>query len=231
MELCVLEHQADAPAGLLADWAAARGHRVDVLRVPELERWPDARRYAAVVSLGSDRSVHGSPDPWIAREVDHLREAHAAGVPVLGLCFGGQALAAALGGAVCRAAIPEIGWYRLADGDEPGPGEGPWFEWHYDTFDVPPGAAVLARDAGGGPQAFRIGASVGLQFHPEVTPEIVDWWVRGDERAVARNGLQAGEILRQTAALADEGRERAFALFDTIAEGWPQGRPSSVQTR
>ena len=53
-----------------------------------------------MVALGSDRSVHASPDPWIAAQLAFLRAAHDAGVPVLGICFGAQALAAALGGRV-----------------------------------------------------------------------------------------------------------------------------------
>jgi GMP synthase-like glutamine amidotransferase len=228
MELCVLEHQADAPAGLLGEWAAERGHSLDVRSVPEIGEWPDPARYGAIVSLGSDRSVQRSRDPWIAPEVEYLRAAHEGGVPVLGLCFGGQALAAALGGEAHRAPAPEIGWHRLRDGGPVAPG--PWFEWHEDAFRVPPGAEVLARDAAGGPQAFRAGASVGLQFHPEVTPAIVGWWVADGRAALSRNGLQAAEILRQTDALADEARGRAFRLFDAVAAGWPAGRPPSVQT-
>lgn len=228
MRICVLEQQADAPAGLLADWAAARGHTVDVLRAPALEALPDPREHDAIVSLGSDRSVHASSDPWIARQVDHLRAAHEAGVPVLGLCFGGQALAAALGGRVGVAPCPEIGWYTL-DGGDVVP-DGPWFEWHTDAFAPPPGAEILARGPGGGVQAFRVGASVGLQFHPEADEAIIRGWIASGGAELRRNGLQAEEILRRTAALADEGRELGFALFDAVAERWPASRPSSVQT-
>jgi GMP synthase-like glutamine amidotransferase len=227
VELCILEHEADAPAGVFAEWAAARGHRLDVLRVRELAAWPDPAAFDAIVALGSERSVHASTDPWIAAEVDFLRRAHAARVPVLGLCFGSQALAAALGGEVHAAAEPEIGWFRLAEG---GIDPGPWFEWHFDCFTLPPGATVLARDARGGVQAFRVGASVGLQFHPEASEPIIAGWVRGGRAALTRNGLQAEEILRQTAACGDEARRRAYALFDTFAAGWPATRPPSVQS-
>ena len=231
MRICVLEHEADAHAGLFAEWAAARGHRLDVLRVRELADWPDPAGLDAILALGSERSVHGSPDPWIAAEVDLLRRAHAARVPILGLCFGAQALAAALGGTVDAAPAPEIGWFALGEVDaEAGILPGPWFEWHYDRFTVPAGATVLARDAGGGVQAFRSGASVGLQFHPEADASIIDGWVRGGRDALDRNGLQAEVILRQTAACADEARERAHVLFDAVAEGWDSARPPSVQS-
>ena len=126
MDLCIVEQNDDAPAGLLAEWAAERGHRVITLRAAEIGAgpWPDPARYGAVIPLGAEQSVERSPDPWIAPEVAFLREAHDRGVPVLGVCFGGQALAAALGGAVHRAATPEIGWLELEplDGaDRPGP--------------------------------------------------------------------------------------------------------------
>src|SRR3954464_12458675 len=101
MDLAIVEQQDDAPAGFLADWALARGHRVELLRAPELgTEWPDPARYGAIAALGAEHSVHASPDPWIGAEVAFLRAAHDAGVPLLGLCFGGQALAAALGGEV-----------------------------------------------------------------------------------------------------------------------------------
>jgi GMP synthase-like glutamine amidotransferase len=158
--------------------------------------------------------VHGSSDPWIAAQVAFLRATHAAGVPVLGICFGGQALAAALGATVSRAAEPEIGWI---DVDGPDGYGGRWFTWHEDVFDLPAGATELAR-AASGLQAFAVGASVGLQFHPEVTPAIVDDWL-----ADARDAVPDPEPIRaETARTAGAARARAFALMDRIAGRWPR---------
>ncbi len=93
-------------------------------------------------------------------------------VPVLGLCFGGQALATVLGGAVRRLEKPERGWHRI-DTDAPGlVGEGPWLQWHYDAFTLPSGAEELARSAAC-PQAFTSGRNLGTQFHPEATAAIM----------------------------------------------------------
>jgi GMP synthase (glutamine-hydrolysing) len=200
--------------GLVGDWAAARGADVDVLHGPVVSAWPDPRAASAVVSLGSDRSVHASTDPWIAAQVSFLRETHAAGVPVLGICFGGQALAAALGATVSRAPETEIGWIDVEGDDGYG---GRWFTWHEDVFDLPPGATELAR-AASGPQAFAVGASVGLQFHPEVTPAIVEDWLAG-----ARDAVPDAEPIRaETAGTVAQARERAFALLDRIAARWPR---------
>jgi GMP synthase-like glutamine amidotransferase len=209
-----VQQQPDAPAGLVGEWAAARGAEVDVLHAPVVAAWPDPGGASAVVALGSDRSVHASADPWIGAQVGFLREAHSAGVPVLGICFGAQALAAALGATVSRAAATEIGWIDV-DGDDGFRGR--WFTWHEDVFDLPPGATELAR-AASGLQAFAAGASVGLQFHPEVTPAIVDDWLAG-----ARDAVPDSEPIRTEAArTTGPARERAYALMDRIAARWPR---------
>jgi GMP synthase-like glutamine amidotransferase len=174
--------------------------------------WPDPREATAVVALGSDRSVHASSDPWIAAELDYLGAAHGSGIPVLGICFGAQALAKVLGGAVSRAEETEVGWIEVAGDDG---FAGPWFTWHDDVFTLPPGAEELAR-AASGLQAFAVGASVGLQFHPEVTTRIVDDWL-----ADGRDVVPDPEPLRaETAERIAAARVRAFALFDAIAACW-----------
>jgi GMP synthase-like glutamine amidotransferase len=212
VKVLVVEQQADAPAGLVGEWAAERGAQLDVVRAAELDSWPDPRSVDAIVSLGSDRSVHASTDAWIAPQLDFLRAAHDADVPVLGICFGGQAVAAALGGTVFAAPRTEIGWIDVEGDDGYG---GSWFTWHDDGFTVPPGATELAR-AASGPQAFVLGRSVGVQFHPEVTPAIVDGWL-----ALGSDAVPDPEPLRrETARRAEGARERAFALFDRIAADW-----------
>jgi GMP synthase-like glutamine amidotransferase len=215
--LAVVEQQADAPAGLLGDWAHARGLQVRTLRAAALDDWPDPGGFTAVAALGSDRSVERSSDAWIAAEIAFLRSAHAAGVPVLGICFGAQALAAALGARVGRAPAPEIGWIELdgAGADL----RGPWLAWHEDGFALPPGALELAR-SGAGVQAFAVERSVGVQFHPEVTPAIVEAWIEGDRASLAAARIDPDALLAQTRRLASSARERAFALFDRVATRW-----------
>jgi GMP synthase-like glutamine amidotransferase len=229
MDLAIVEQDQDAPAGLLGDWALERGHRVETLRARELGTdWPDPARFGAIAALGSERSVHASPDRWIGAEVEFLRAAHEAGVPLLGLCFGGQAVAAALGADVGLAVRPEIGWLQLEPVDGGPVPPGPWFQWHFDTFAVPPGARLLARSPLC-PQAFALGTSIGLQFHPEATPEIIGGWIRSGTDSLARNGIDAEALRAQTDAAGAAARERAYTLFDGIARAWTQGRRTSVQ--
>jgi GMP synthase-like glutamine amidotransferase len=231
MRIAIVEQQPDAPAGLLAEWAGERGHGVVTLRAPDLGAgpWPDPTAFDAIAPLGAEHSVHASEDAWIAPQIDFLRAAHQRDVPVLGLCFGGQALAAALGGEVRLAPAPEIGWLEVDPLDGRAIAPGPWFSWHHDTFTVPPGARELARTAAY-PHAFALGRSVGLQFHPEVTPAIVEGWVRGGRATLAAHGVDGDAILERTWAGAASDRVRAFALFDAIAAGWTSVPRTRVQS-
>ena len=207
----VLQTQPDAPAGLLADWAARRGIGLETVRVNEHGAYPDPRDPDFVVALGSGATAAGGGPDWVDEEIEWLREADAVALPVLGICFGAQALAAALGGTVTRAPRTEIGWIDVDGTDGYG---GSWFTWHEDAFTVPPGAVELAR-APSGPQAFALGRSVGVQYHPEVTPKIVDDWL-ADGNAVP----DPEPLRRETARRAQDARERAFRLFDRISAVW-----------
>src|SRR6478735_490156 len=103
--------------------------------------------YDLVVAMGSICSVNDAPTlGWIGDELDFLRRADAADVPILGICFGAQALATALGGRVVRADRYQIGWLPCDPDVECGLPGGPWMQWHYDRIEVPPEARVLAAD-------------------------------------------------------------------------------------
>jgi GMP synthase-like glutamine amidotransferase len=219
MDICVLQHQDDSPAALFADWAAKRGHTLTVLAAPKLERWPDQAAHDAVVSLGSDCSVYGSPDTWIAQETAFLRAVHDAGVPVLGICFGGQALAKALGGEVAQAPRVEAGWYPIDTAAPDLIPPGPWFRWHEDVFIAPPGARELARNDIG-VLAFVQGQSIGLQVHPEVDVALARRWVEPNAGRLLAQGIDHEAVLTEIAAAGPAAPERADDLFDRIAAHW-----------
>ena len=115
---------------------------------------------------------------------------------MLGLCFGGQMLARVLGGEVSRGDIAEIGWLPVRTTDPELVPQGPWFQWHFDTFTTPPGATLIA-ESDVAPQAFVWGRSLGLQFHPEVTPEIMHDWVREYRHELDAGGRRPGRAARR----------------------------------
>lgn len=223
IEILVLEHEREVPAALFGDWAEERGHILRTVSAPELERWPDPQAYDAVVSLGSDRSVTGASERWIAREIELLRRAHDSGVPVLGICFGAQALSTALGGQVSRGARIALDWTTLETHERELISPGPWLRWHEDVLTVPPGAREVAR-AGAVPLAFVHGTSIGVQFHPEVDAALAHAWIEESQRKLLETAIDQADLRRQVALAAPGACARARELFDRIAGLW-RGQP------
>jgi GMP synthase-like glutamine amidotransferase len=214
MRALILMHGDWGPPGLLAEWLGARGIAFDVHRTYEGAPWPDPAEYDLVASLGSNRNPRDTDDPAVAGELALLRAAVGADVPVLGLCFGGQALAAALGAAVERAPVPELGWVEIESDEPEVVPPGPWLSWHFDRFALPDGAVELARTPAA-IQAFRHGRHLGVQFHPESTPEIVLGWAHADtERLAALGHGDGAHLIAATPDRRAAARTAAFALFD-----------------
>jgi GMP synthase-like glutamine amidotransferase len=206
----VLQHDRAATAGLIGDWLRERGlERTDVLAT-EAERLPSPDGYDLVVSLGSEHSA-ADDEPWIAAEAELLRGAHAAGVPVLGVCFGGQLLARALGGSVRAGAVAEVGWQAVDSRDPDLIPAGPWFQWHFDSLTAPPSARVVA-DSRAGVEAFATGASLGLQFHPEVTREIVADWVQVYGHELTEHHIDGAALVAAAPPVRAAGRRTAQLL-------------------
>jgi GMP synthase-like glutamine amidotransferase len=217
MRALVIEHDPDVPAGLVDEWLVGRGSVADLHQIATDVRDPDPRAYDLIVTLGSEAAAFDDTVPWIARERRLLRDAVAADVPVLGICFGSQILARALGGRGLRAERAEIGWMAIESSDPSLVPAGPWLQWHRDTFTPPAGATVLANSPAG-PQAYTIGRSLGVQFHPEVTPEIVADWVAGSRDELDRERVDADRMLADARALDADNRARAIALFDVFVD-------------
>jgi GMP synthase-like glutamine amidotransferase len=219
----IRQHLESAPPGLLADWLDARGLAYEVSFSGADGALPDPRDFGFVVSLGHDLGADDTHDAGVRAEREMLGRAVAAATPVLGLCYGGQVLAAVLGARVARAPVAELGWREIETDDPDAVPAGPWLEWHYERFETPPGAVELAR-TGDAVQAFRLGVHLGVQFHPEATVEIVDGWARSD--GVDDVVLDCGAEARRAAA------DAAFRLFDAFVERglgrrW-EARPRSV---
>jgi GMP synthase (glutamine-hydrolysing) len=209
----VLEHEADAPVGLLGDWAAERGIALEVVGTDG--PLPDPAGRPFVVSLGSEASAWDDRVAWLAAERTVLDRALAGEVPILGICFGGQHLARALGGLVSPARRAEVGWLEVETLAPERVPPGPWLQWHRDAFTLPPGAELLARSAVC-VQAFCRGPHLGVQFHPEVTPAIALGWARDYPESMERAGTDLATVRAGGEAHAADARVRAFALFDAF---------------
>ena len=223
----IVQHEEPTPPGLVSDWLNQRGATIDVVRIDLDDRVPDPRDYQLIVSLGSEFAAFDDSIPFIQREIQLLHEAAAHDVPVLGLCFGGQLMARALGGTSFRAERAEIGWLPLRTDDPELIAEGPWFQWHFDTFTLPPGAKLLA-ETDVGPQAYVVGRSLGLQFHPEVTPEIMDAWVRTYRHELDADGVDPDALLEETRRRAPVSRNLAERLFDRYLDAIVRSRPGAT---
>ena len=214
MRVAVIRHHDVDTAGFIADAFEARGAELDVHLVPDDGPLPSLDGVDHVVVLGAVNSVNdeGPASVWITEELAWLRQADQAGVPVLGICFGAQALCAALGGRVEAMERKEIGWFTVSSDDEDAVPAGPWLEFHGDRCLPPPQATVLARNPVG-VQAFGIGRHLAVQFHPEVDgPQVKRWLDAGSSAAAERAGVDPDQLVTETIGQEPDARQRADLL-------------------
>lgn len=140
-------------------------------------------QYMAVVILGGPASAYDDHQ-YLREEEKLIQNAMARNIPTLGICLGSQLVAKAAGASVYKGQRKEIGWYQV---ELTGEGMEAFksmqknimtFQWHGDTYDLPNNAVVLARSDTYPVQAFRVGSALGVQFHLEVTREMVVQWVK-----------------------------------------------------
>ena len=232
MRVLGVRHPGGGTCGLLAERCDADGH--------ELVEWiPGAgepmpappTEFDAVAVFGGGMNVRDADRlPWMRAEVELLRDALQLDVPVLGVCLGAQLLATAAGAEIRRSPSPEIGWFDVArcfEGERDPifaglPARFLAYEWHSYAFALPAGSVELARSAAC-PQAFRLGETAwGVQFHPEVVPEIVREWAldyESDPDAIAMGfdpPAHIAEAAERLPAWMDIGRD-LFEAFLTAA--------------
>jgi GMP synthase-like glutamine amidotransferase len=194
----------------------------------------DARRFSGLVFMGGPMSVNDEL-PWITPALDLVRDAVRKDVPVLGHCLGGQLMARALGGAVRANGVKEIGWgeVRVADNEVAREWLGgvqafETFQWHGETFSIPPGATRVMHNAHCENQAFALGRHFGMQCHVEMTPELINAWIEtgGDEIAASRTSpavQQPSEIRRDMEPRVTALHLVANRIYDRWTEGLSRG--------
>ena len=214
MRVLVIRHHDIDTAGFIGEAFETRGASLDVHLFPDEGSLPALDGVDHVVVFGAISSVN-DPDPWIAEEVAWLRAADAAGVPVLGICFGAQLLCVALGGRVEVMPVKEVGWFTVESADEDAVPAGPWLEFHNDRCLVPAVARVLARNDSA-VQAFRIGPHLAVQFHPEVDGALLKRWLDAHTDTETRQlGIDPDQFLADTIREEPAARARADRLVAT----------------
>ncbi len=245
--ILVFQHVAAEPLGTLDLLIRQRGHRVKFVN---FERQPDAHpkldRYSGLIVLGGPMNVEDrATRKHLQTELDVIAEALAQEKPVLGICLGAQLLAHALGAEVRRNRVSEIGWYDL-DATAAGRADpvfaplgavAPVFQWHGYTFDLPAGAAHLARTSTCAHQAFRHGNNAyGFQFHLEMDQPLIERWLNlpayRDELIAAGLGRDAEAIRAETLPRIAAMQQVAHAVFDNFLDliGTPARRRKHAAT-
>ncbi|MGD9957986.1 type 1 glutamine amidotransferase [Nocardioides sp.] len=225
----VIQHDHVSPPGPVGARLAERGYDVELLQLIDETDFhdpgvsvelPEATAYDVIVPMGAiwsayDEELIGS---WLLPELDLLRAADAAGVAVLGICFGGQLLSIAHGGRVSPSPRPELGWVQV-EADEPDlVPSGPWFQWHNDRWSLPAGAREIARNDAAS-QAWVLRRNLALQFHPELTADMLEGWLsNGGAAAVVAHGQDVEQLRAVTAGEDAAARRRAGALVDAFLD-------------
>ena len=203
-----------------------------VVKVDEGEAVPaNPLDFSGLVFMGGPMSVNDNL-PWIAPALELVRAAVDAGVPVLGHCLGGQLIAKALGGAVTRNPVKEIGWGPVEVAQNGVAGE--WFgglrsftsfHWHGETFSIPPGATRILSSLHCENQAFALGPHLGMQCHVEMTPDLIRAWC-GDWGKEVESLAKRMPSVQTPAEMTDTVEEKARtlnAIADRVYDRWTAG--------
>lgn len=225
----VLQHlSSDGPA-YLAEWLRGQGIAFDIRDTQAGQTYPEhVDGYGALAVLGGEMSANDDL-PSLRQAERLILEAMDRGVPVIGHCLGGQLMARALGASVSASPQPEIGWQAMRIA--PAPQAQAWFgdaqeatvfQWHFEAFDLPPGATLLASSPACPRQAFGIGPHLAMQFHVELdATKLALWSASQDPQYLALTAscgtVQSGARMRDQARLALPEQQR---LADRLYRRW-----------
>ncbi len=203
MKVLIIKHTEREGPGLIEEFLIERDLPFQILDLSLVPTLPKPDGFSHIIVLGGPMNVYEEERyPFLKTEDLFLKEAIQRGRTILGVCLGAQLIAKALGVKVFKAPLKEIGWYEVILTDEGlkdplfslFPRRFSVFQWHEDTFELPQRAKLLVTSATVPHQAFRYGETIyGIQFHLEMTAEMVQTWLEEDELEV-----QKSEILRQT---------------------------------
>ena len=185
--------------GTLESFFSSDGYQLDCINGSDLN-FDVVTKYSAIIILGGPMSVYNNHD-FLKKEQQLIRNAVKQDLPVLGICLGSQLIASALGGHVYKGIKKEIGWYYVNITHEGRndifhglPNRIKIFHWHGDTFDLPKNAVILAK-SNLYIQAFRINSAIGIQFHIEVTKDMIFEWINHYSSELKHLNLKSNSII------------------------------------
>ena len=224
-----LQHMPDEGPGHAADWLEAHGHSLTYTHLFEpAPVFPALDEFDGLLILGGAMSVRDEDAlPWLRTEKAFIKDVLRAGKVTLAICLGAQLVAQALGGEVRPNHEPEIGFWTVRFSaralEHPvlrgWPEKAAVLHWHLDTFTVPPGAIRVGMSAGCATQGFVWGDGVvGLQFHPEMTVEMVEQLMafEGHENAEEQQFVQTAEQIRAKLKSVWKGRKLLESLLANL---------------
>lgn len=214
LSVLVVANRSDPDPGYVGERFEQRGYRLEpTWREAAVPRVVPAG-VGCILLLGSEWSVAHPVAPQVLDdECALVRDAGGAGVPVLGLCYGAQVLAHAYGGQVSTAPTPEVGLVRIETVDEQLVPQGPWWQFHNDVIAVPEQASLLAHNDCGA-QAFTVEQALGVQFHPEVRPVVLEDWLRRVPAMASAAPCPPDELVALAVEVQAQTRAAAHRLVD-----------------
>ena len=220
MQVHVVADATDRDGGYVTERLAELGATFVELDRDQLPAFAEIERPDLVLLLGSGRAAHDRAQRDVVEsESVFVRVALALGVPVMGICYGAQLMARALGGTSWEADEPELGWQRIDTTDHDLCPEGPWSQMHSDVFAPGPTSTVIGT-TWQGPQAFiddAFGArAIAWQFHPEVTPQTFERWVH--EGYYGNVNVNESALIEQARRHAPASRNLAHTLVDSALD-------------
>jgi len=218
VNVLIIKHVEIEGPGLIEYYLNQKKILYQVINLEKGVRFPELGGLRHVIILGGPMNVYEEDRyPFLRGEDLFIKESIQRGKSILGICLGAQLIAKALGAKVSKAPVKEIGWYDVSLTEEGSrdvlfsslPGTFPVFQWHEDTFEVPRGAKLMATSSPVACQAFRYAENVyALQFHLEVTEEMIREWVEDCEER------QRTEILIETETEIENYTRRGMEFFE-----------------
>jgi GMP synthase-like glutamine amidotransferase len=223
MKVSVLQHAASEGPGEIARWAGDRGHKVEVRHLYLGEPLPALTDFDLLVVMGGEMNIYQDRDwRWLKGERAFIAAAVAAKKKAIGICLGAQFLADALGGRVTQSGDYEMGWLPVSWTDAARqafpelPATETVLHWHGDTFSLPAEAVRLASSDVCEQQGFMVpGRVLGLQFHMEADPPLVQQFVQSQGEWPKGRFVQTSEaILAEAPKHCDANRLLLHSLLD-----------------